>query len=82
MIKKKRPPRRPVIRTDPATGEEIWYPSISEAAKSIGVAPSQVGNACMFGCQCHGYYWRKVDDDFINMTGRGRNLKTEGLGEI
>lgn len=50
--------KQPVIRTD-ATGTETRYPSVKEAALSIGIGSSQITKACLFGRKCHGYYWRK-----------------------
>lgn len=50
-----------VIRTDPKTGEEVRFSCIKDAAASIGVAPSQISIACLYGCHCHGYFWRKIE---------------------
>ena len=53
----------PVIRTDIRTGEQVRFPSIRDGAASIGVRPSQISIACLYECQCHGYFWRKVEGD-------------------
>lgn len=59
MHKKKRPYRVPVIRIDPETGEKVRFDSLAAGAKSVGVNPSQIHYAWLFGYRCRGYLWEK-----------------------
>lgn len=49
----------PVIRTDPETGEEKRYASMSIAAWAINGKPGRISTACMNGQRYKGYLWRK-----------------------
>lgn len=53
-----RPYRYAVIRTDPNTGEEVWFPTILAAAKATGINPGTLSRVLAFGWKCHGYIWR------------------------
>ena len=47
-------PTAPVIVTDP-DGKENRFPSVTAAAKYIGVIPPRVSTACTLGIRLHGY---------------------------
>ena len=47
-------PTVPVIVTDP-DGKEHRFPSVTAAAKYIGVIPPRVSTACTLGIRLHGY---------------------------
>ena len=47
-------PTIPVIVTDP-DGKEHLFPSVTAAAKYIGVIPPRVSTACTLGIRLHGY---------------------------
>ena len=47
-------PTIPVIVTDP-DGQERRFPSVTAAAKYIGVIPPRVSTACTLGIRLHGY---------------------------
>lgn len=54
-------PVKPVIsiRDD---GTITEYPSMKEAAKAMGVRPSQIALACNTTRKCHGLEWWKKED--------------------
>lgn len=48
---------KPVIGTD-RDGNEVYFDSISEAERSLGIPRGSVGHAIKNGYRCHGYKWR------------------------
>ena len=54
--------KSPVISTD-EEGKEIRYETMKAAADAIGVRPARISQACVLGCRCMGFYWRKADED-------------------
>lgn len=52
----------PVIRTNPETGEEKRYASMSIAAHVLAGNPSRIYTACMNGQSYKGFLWRKEHD--------------------
>lgn len=53
--------RRRVIRLD-VDGNETFFNTVSEAAKSIGVNRSSISRACKKGIKYRGYFWRYKDE--------------------
>ena len=47
-----------VYVTDPKTGKETYYPSITLAAEALGVSPKTVSNAIRYGYKCRGHRCR------------------------
>ena len=48
--------KRPVIRED-----GIWFPTVDEAAESVGVSPSAISKAMKRGNRSGGYYWKHAE---------------------
>lgn len=55
--KRHRNPRRvAVIGTGP-DGCRVLYPSITAAARAVGVSPGSIATACVSGYRVGGYFW-------------------------
>ena len=63
-VKRHRNPRRvAVIGTGP-DGCRMRYPSITAAARAVGVSPGSIATACVGGYRVSGYFWeREADSD-------------------
>lgn len=52
----------PVIGTDDE-GNTVRFNNTREAERALGIPHSQIGNAINRGIRCHGYRWKREDDE-------------------
>jgi hypothetical protein len=55
-------PRKPswvIVIGTTSDGNEVRFEKMTDAAKWLGVSPSEISHAIRFKHRCHGYAWRK-----------------------